>query len=484
MPSLQTIHKGIACGFDTDKQKFFVELGGKRSYSQDFDVLEKKIEAQQKQAPKAEEPRYEATVLAFTGGERSTPVPTKIIIGWDPNQEKLVVHKYRVLKEGQSWREFQNDTLEILDPGLLNPLRKQHLTNGVFNRMIKEASRSALQTMAEAWQERKNDQTVRLVCDRRGAQPFVDRPQSRYNSDDNRFNFKFLESAPREFVDEQKEIGSLLESWAQTDAGHWEHQDGRLRLRIDFNRHAPQFVLEETLEGEVAVLFSGQSLPLVLQLAEAMQHMLPAAEARRSWEVSFNGVTDRNGKPKWPTETQTRGYLVVTGQPGMDDSTSLFSLVRHTDHPINPTEGLSSDQKRQWHWAETQGRYVTSPMNNHVNVGPEDDLLVRCQTLRGQTEKTLREVLTSNEEREMRATDRSNLLSHVHESHLNGEWEDPSPEALMAAWQRFEQRILRDVKQDKDVIQWQAHCEKGAQNALRDLEQTTSNTSSKKAPKP
>ena len=482
MPSLHTTHQGIACGFDTDKQKFFVEMGGKRSYSQDFEVLQKKIEAHQKQAPAAQESRYEATVLAFTGGDRSVPVPTKIIMGWDPQQEKLVVHKYRVLKDGQSWREFQSDTLEILDPGLSNPLRKQHRANETFDSMVNESSRVVFRTLIEAWRDRKSDQTVRLVCDRRGAHPFEDRPQTRYNSDDNRFNLKFLENAPRKFVDEQKETGTL-DDWTETESGHWEHRDGRLRLRVEFSRHTPQFALEETVDGVVVSLFSGQNLPLVLQLAEAMQHMLPASEAQRSWEVSYSGVTDRNGKPKWPTEVETRGYLVVTAAPGMDDGTALFSLIRHTDHPINPTGGVSSEQQRQWHWAETKGRYITSPMDNHVNVGPEDDLLVVCQHLRAQTKQTLRNELTGEQKSEMRATDRSNVLSHVHEAHLNGEWEDPTPEALMAAWNRFEQRILREVKQDENLIQWQAHCEQSKQNALKDLESKNSRQS-KKVPKP
>lgn len=454
MPSINTLRNGIPVGFDPDTGKWFAEVDGKRTTSQSFDALANRLDTQKKSVSKAHVENFEVTTLALGIDKINQPTPVRLQLAWNSKKGQAEIKKYKLLTPGNGWKEFQSEDLLVANPSALPGPFKAITQEKLFNGVLSDAYAQTEKAFALAWLALKSSstavylyQTVRTPGLNKGGQKELDFSK---RTSDSRNLFTLLEGAPLEVLAHEEGVHTKP-IWAVTPEGYWEHDSKELRVRLDVGHSIPYFKVEERKGESFVEVFSGQNFNEALKIAE-LTHHFKAEEAAAAWSTSdLNIVKD---SVSWPIPTHVRGYAFIAKEDLQASlpkgEVVLYTLTRSEHNPLS-THG-SDDPHWKWSKREGNSHAGTYNMPKFLAPGAEDAGLSALLALRQELLSIQREQLKIHVVVAQLKTSRQEWLDSLYEANLNGEWEDPTPEALRAQWERQNTAWLANATKDPTVV--------------------------------
>ncbi len=476
MPAITSLRNGIPFGFEPETGKWFAEVNGKRTTSQDFDTLTNRVDsllAAKKKENTVRAEVFEVTTMALGFETLSHPTPVKLRLVWNPKEGAPMIQKYQLLTEGQGWREFNKENLKVADIGNLPWPLKQHYAAKAINDLLDDRFQKAERAIAEAWIEKKTDatQVYRFQTHREvGLMKATDKEyQQAVRSSDKRNLFALHSDAVMEEQNKNK-AAYQRDGWVVTSEGHWERSSGDLRVRLETTGYVASFLLEEkTSEGYVA-LFSARDFNEALQLAEITEG-LKTENSLLTW-VHSDSVLGKDHDVHWPRQAQIRGYAFISSEENHlgtpSGATSLYTLSRETDSELTKYTKNSA-----WAWEKKEGNQHGGSVQRFLRAGPEDQMLEPLRELRKgwmglqQPEDTAHQIMKTlkpfTEE----------WLSTIYEANLNGDWEDPTPEALRARFERLQGQWAANAQRHDVVAKFDSSCNQAVEQALTPAQPAT-----------
>lgn len=477
MAAITTLRNGVPIGYDPETQKWFAEIDGKRTTSQDFSTLINRVDGRKKVAQKAHVEIFEVTTLALGTGSSIHPTPVKLQLQWNGETGNPEIKKYLFLTPGQGWRESDRKTLVVVNPFSLPAALKSHFAESALTAAADQAYRIAERAVATAWSEAKinSSATYRYQTHHTPGLADGDDKDIAFSKKvgDTRNVFTVDKNAPMAVVPKNLDIHNQPE-WTTTPEGHWEHNSGTVRVRLNISQHSYlSFDVEEKSEKGFQKVYETQDFNEALTVA-LLTHRFKEENAITSWESMPDGVV-QSKSVSWPPSVDVRGTVFVTDEKltmtPARGTVSKFQLRREKSNPLNDHHS----EKNEWKWVKKDGASHGSTLYNYLVPGPEDQaidsLLVLKQTLMSFQKATPDPDLTNwtkpagGETKESLKANSQEWIASLYEANLNGEWENPSEEAIRERLQQTMAAMAAAVGKNPDLVAFRAASAEMAANA-------------------
>lgn len=448
MAAITTLRNGVPIGYDPDTGKWFAEIDGKRATSQDFSVLANRMDAREKLAKKAPAEVFEVTTLALSQGTSRHPTPVKLQLEWNGKTGRPEIKKYQMLTPGQGWRESEREKLIVVNPFSPPAVLKNHLANLHFNSAVDAAYKTAEMAVAGAWVSAKNDCTSIYKYQTHRSPGLVAATEKDIafgkKISDKRNLFKLNSAGAMEVVPYDPALHTQS-NWAPTPEGPWMHFSGRVRIRLVISHSSPSFEVEEKSNDDFHQVYSTRDFNEAL-LVGGLTHRFKAEEAVTTWESKDEGVVGRNSV-SWPDLVELRGTAFVTKENLQasipNGSVTLFQLCRKQSNPVSSYASAS----KGWQWERREGDAHYGALPTYFTPGPEDQALDALLALKEKASSLQKEDLKFDLEKAL-ASVRQDWVEALYEANLNGEWENPSEEAVRIKLEQTQAALKAGVEKD------------------------------------
>lgn len=466
MPAITAIRNGVPIGFDPDTGKWFAEVDGKRTSSQQFETLFARLDSVQKKAIQVHQEIFEVTTLALGTDKINVPTPVKLQLAWDAAKGAPVIKKYRMLTEGQGWRDSERNKLLVANPFSLPAALKASMVERLFNGAVSDAYAEAERAVARAWATAKTNTTAPYRYETHRTPGLVQasvKDVEMVKRTGEKRNFFLLNQEAPMVVMPQEAARHTKPGWTVTPEGHWQHESNQVRIRLDIKHNWPHFEVEEKTDEVFVSVRSAQTLNEALLVAELTQRF-SSEGAVKSWDTTMPEVV-KHQSVSWPTLVEVRGTAFVTEEDHTlsipRGSVVMYQLRRELDNPVSKYAG----KQTPWKWEVKVGSEHGSAMPHSLAPGPEDQALAELNGLKDQAQALQQESLTSNALVDALKPSSQEWLERLYEANLNGEWEDPTPEAIRARWAQQEAAWTATAEKEPALQAFRAASKAMAENA-------------------